>query len=151
MFPIAAYMRQRNWSAIFRWWVVACPSPSHFLNQSSDLINMTLWNKLQWNHNRNLIFLSEKIRFKISSGKWRRFCHGLDVLTCHRFVFSIQRFWFRESLKFVCGIRKCKTLASTVISIRLVNMFSNNDALSVIGYAGIEYCMLEENHIDGLV
>ena len=38
----------------------AWSAPSHYLNQCWDIVNWTLGNKLQWNHNRNLyIFIQE--------------------------------------------------------------------------------------------
>ena len=38
---------------LFRKWLVACLVPSHYLNQSWIIVNLTLRNKLQWNSNRN--------------------------------------------------------------------------------------------------
>ena len=58
--PSDAYIRQssnHHWS---RWWLVAWPAPSHYLNQCWDIINWALRNKLQWNFNRYwYIFIQE--------------------------------------------------------------------------------------------
>ena len=44
----------------FRWWLVAWPAPSHYLNQCWNIVNWTLGNKFQWNLNRTLyIFIQE--------------------------------------------------------------------------------------------
>ena len=44
----------------FRWWLVAWPAPSHYLNQCWVIVNWTLRNKLRWNLNQNLcIFIQE--------------------------------------------------------------------------------------------
>ena len=53
-------------------------APSHYLNQCWNIVNCTPRNKLQWNVN----WISyKKIHLKMSSGKWRPFCLGLNVLT----------------------------------------------------------------------
>ena len=49
----------KRWRAIdistwFIQWFVAWTVPSHYLNQWWYIVNWTLWNKLQWNHDRNL-------------------------------------------------------------------------------------------------
>ena len=53
--PSNAYMYQwinHHW---FRWWLVAWSAPSHYLNQCWHIVNWTLRNKLQWNHNQKFI------------------------------------------------------------------------------------------------
>ena len=40
----------RQW---FRYWLVACFAPSHYLNQCWVIFKWTLRNKLQWNFNEN--------------------------------------------------------------------------------------------------
>ena len=37
----------------FRWWLVACIVPSHYLNQGCIMTNWTLTNKRKWNFNKN--------------------------------------------------------------------------------------------------
>ena len=44
----------------FRYWLVACSAPSHYLNQCWNSVNWTFRNKLQWNFNRiSNIFIQE--------------------------------------------------------------------------------------------
>ena len=44
----------------FRKWLVACSAPSHYLNQSCNIVNWTHRNNIQWNLNRNsYIFIKE--------------------------------------------------------------------------------------------
>ena len=44
----------------FRWWLVAWPAPSHYLNQCWNIVNWTLGNKVQWKCDRNsYIFIQE--------------------------------------------------------------------------------------------
>ena len=40
-------------------------------------------NKIQWNFNQNSYIFIQGNAFKISSGKWRPFCLGLNVLNQH--------------------------------------------------------------------
>ena len=57
-------------------------APSHYLNQCWNMVNSNIRNKLQWNLKR----ISLKMHLKMSSGKWRPFCLGLNVLMrtlCH--------------------------------------------------------------------
>ena len=37
----------------FKYWLVACLAPSHYLNQCWVIVNGTLRNKLQWNFNQS--------------------------------------------------------------------------------------------------
>ena len=58
--PSDAYMRRSSNHHWFRQWLVAWTAPSHYLNQSWNIVNWTLGNKLQWNCNRNSnIFIEE--------------------------------------------------------------------------------------------
>ena len=82
LWPSDAYMymrRQANhhW---YRKWLVAWTAPSHYLNHCWNIVNWTLWNKLQWNCNRNSNIFIKKMHLKMSSAKWRPFCLGLNVL-----------------------------------------------------------------------
>ena len=63
-------------------------APSHYLNQWWDIVNWTLGNKLQRNINRNS-HIFEKMQLKMSSGKWRPSCLGLNVLS----VSCVQYIW----------------------------------------------------------
>ena len=66
-----------HWS---RQWLVAWTAPTHYLNQCWNIVNWTLGNKLQWNSNRNSNIFIKKMHLKMSSGKSRPFCLGLNVL-----------------------------------------------------------------------
>ena len=49
-----------NWPSLVQKWLVACPAPSHYLNQCWKIVEWTLRNKLKWNRNRNwYIFIQE--------------------------------------------------------------------------------------------
>ena len=54
-------------------------APSHYLNQSWNIVSCTFRNKLQWNINRNSKFFIQ-IHLKMWFVKWRPFCLGLNVL-----------------------------------------------------------------------
>ena len=56
------------------------PAPSHYLNLCWNIVNQTIRKKLQWNLNEIHTFSLKKIHCKMSSGKWRPFCLGLNVL-----------------------------------------------------------------------
>ena len=45
----------------FRYWLVACMAPSHYLNQCWLIVNWTLRNKLQWNFNQNKGFFIHEV------------------------------------------------------------------------------------------
>ena len=68
--------------------LVVWTAPSHYLNQWWSIVNWTFGNRLQWNVNRNSNIFIEKIYFKISSGKCRPFCLGLNVLRCLKWPFD---------------------------------------------------------------
>ena len=78
--PSGAIMRQSTNHHWFRWWLVAWSAPSHYLNQCWDIVNWTLRNKLQWNFNWNSYLFIQENAIEMSSGKWRPFCLGLNVL-----------------------------------------------------------------------
>ena len=54
-------------------------APSHYLRQCWNILDWTLRNKLHWNFNRSWNFLFKKMHLKMSSGKWRPFCLGLNA------------------------------------------------------------------------
>ena len=62
--PSDAYMLQKTSHHRFRQWLVACPSPSHYLIKCWNIVNWTLWNKLQWNLNRNIYILVKENAFE---------------------------------------------------------------------------------------
>ena len=67
----------------FRSRLVAWPVPSHYLNKCWNFVNYILGIKFQWNFaQKTPQFSYKKMRLKISFGKWRPFCLGLNVLRC---------------------------------------------------------------------
>ena len=64
----------------FKYWLAAWLAPSHYLNQCWNIVNWTLGNKLRRNLNRNLYLSSKEMHLKMSSGNWRPFCLGLNVI-----------------------------------------------------------------------
>ena len=57
-------------------------APSHYLNQSWNIVNLILRDKLQWNANRNSYIVSQENACEnVVCRKWRPFCLGLNVLT----------------------------------------------------------------------
>ena len=67
--PSDAYMRGWTNHHWFRYWLVAYPTSSHYLNQCWNIVNWTLGNKLQWNINRNLYISIEENAFE--NGVWK--------------------------------------------------------------------------------
>ena len=64
----------------FRWWLVACSAPSHYLNQCWLIVNWALRNKVQLNSNQNTKFLIHKNAFgNVLCERWP-FCPGGDEL-----------------------------------------------------------------------
>ena len=59
---------------------IAWTAPSHYLNHCRNIVNWTLRNRLQKISIDIQIFSFKKIHFKMSSGKWRPSCLGLNVL-----------------------------------------------------------------------
>ena len=47
----------------FRYWLVACSAPSHYLNLCWNIVYWTFRHKLQWNFNRNSIIFIQEIAF----------------------------------------------------------------------------------------
>ena len=80
--PIVAYLRQETNQPWFRQLLLAWPrpAPSHYLNQCWDIVNWTLRDKLRCNFNWNPHFFFKKRHSKMSSGKLRPCCLGLNVL-----------------------------------------------------------------------
>ena len=73
--------------------------PSHYLNQFWNIVNSNLRNKLQWNLKRNSWFSFKKMRLKMSSGKWRQFCLGLNVLNLITHSLSGAQFTYMEQFQ----------------------------------------------------
>ena len=118
--PSDTYMRQWTNQHWFRQWIVAWTSPTHYLNQCWNIINCTIGNKLHWNINRNWYVSFKKIHLKMSSGKWRPFCHGLNMLKSQ----SVALVWVRQGRVIVLFVQKritericnlsCRTIFSQV-------------------------------------
>ena len=65
----------------FRYWLVACSAPSHYLNQCWLIVNWTLWNNVQWNLNRySIIFIQENAAENAVCQIGGQFCPGGDEL-----------------------------------------------------------------------
>ena len=76
---------------LFGWWVVACSTPSQYLNQCWFTVNWTIWNTLKWKSNQNKKNYSfKKVRLNISSAKWWPFCPWGNELTMT---------WWRHQMK----------------------------------------------------
>ena len=60
----------------FRYWLVTCSVPSHYLHQCWLIVNWTLGNKLQWNFHKKEKVSFKKIKLKILSAKWQLYCPG---------------------------------------------------------------------------
>ena len=63
----------------FRWWLVACSAPSHYLNQCWLIVNWTLRHNFQWNVNQNTKLIIHENAFEnivcemtaiLSRGRW---------------------------------------------------------------------------------
>ena len=71
---ICVNKRDQHW---LKSWLVACSTPSHYLNQWWLVVNWTPGNKLQWNLNRKcIIFIQRKCIWKCRLPNWRPFCPG---------------------------------------------------------------------------
>ena len=57
----------------FRWWLIACLTLCHYLNQWWLIVLWTLRNKCQWNSNQNTKLLINENAF-LSRGKWVEIC-----------------------------------------------------------------------------
>ena len=62
----------------FRYWLVACSAPSHYLNLCWNIVYWTFRHKLQWIGIQSFSF--KKLHLQMSSAKWRLFCLGLNEL-----------------------------------------------------------------------
>ena len=61
--------------------------PSHYLNQYWNIVNLTLWNKVQWNLNRNSYLFIQENAFENIVWKCRPFCLDLNIhVLIHGFV-----------------------------------------------------------------
>ena len=95
--PSAAYIcvieLGHHW---FRKWLVAYLASSHYLSLCWNIVDLTLRNKLQWNLNRNSCIFIQENAFEMSSGKWRPFCLGLNILMTHTCRCGLDHHRFRE-------------------------------------------------------
>ena len=66
---------------------------THHLNQCWNILDRTFRNKLQWNFNKIYTFSFKKKHLKMSSGKWRPFCLGLNVLTSNEVKHFLDLNW----------------------------------------------------------
>ena len=56
----------------FRYWLVSCSAPSHYLNQCWLIVNWTPGSIIEWNLNRNsIIFIQENAIWKCRLPKWQ--------------------------------------------------------------------------------
>ena len=78
--PSDAYTRQQTNHHWLRQWLVAWPPPSHCLNQCWNTVDWTFRKNLQWNLDWNSYIFIQEMHLKMSSGKCRPFCLGLNVL-----------------------------------------------------------------------
>ena len=81
-----------------RQWLVAWPVPSHYLNQCWTNVDWTLWNKLQWNLNRNSYIFIKENALKMTPGKWWPFCLDLNVLTAIAIGWCRAKHWTEAPL-----------------------------------------------------
>ena len=72
--------RRSSYSSWFRWWLVAWSAPSHYLNQCWNIVNSNLRTNFSEISSEIHAFPFTKMHLKMSSGKWRPFCLGLNVL-----------------------------------------------------------------------
>ena len=66
----------------FRWWLVACSAPRHYLNLSRFISKDDVFLiSFQWNFNLKMKqFSLNKINYKISSAAWQQSCIGRNVM-----------------------------------------------------------------------
>ena len=72
-------MRQRTGSALHQEMACHLVAPSHFFNQCWLIVNWTFRNKPQWNSIKIHNFPCMKMHLKMSFGKWRPFCPGVNI------------------------------------------------------------------------
>ena len=53
-----------RWASLVQIWLVAWPTPSHYLNQCWNIDNWTTGNKFQWNHNQHLYIIIQENAFE---------------------------------------------------------------------------------------
>ena len=81
------------------------PVQSHYLNQCWNLVSGTIRNTLQLNRNRISYIISfKKMHLKQSSGKWRPFCLGLNVLTLQLYPVYINVYHGSKEISFFCRL-----------------------------------------------
>ena len=78
--PSDAYMRRQSSHRWFRWWLVACSAPGHYLNRCWNILIGHLGTNLSEIRIAIQTFSLTKIHLKMSSAKWLLFCLGLNVL-----------------------------------------------------------------------
>ena len=84
--PSDAYMRQQTNHPWVRWWLVAWPAPSHYLNQCWNIVNSNLRYKLQWNHKQNSFIFTQENAFE------NVVCEMVNILSrlqCVKGVFAL--------------------------------------------------------------
>ena len=98
----------------FRYWLVACSAPTHYLNQCWRVVNWTLGNKLQWNSNRNCNIVIQENTFEnvvcemaaiMSRGRWvKGTCTDLihNSMNCKKSdILSFCRFWIQVDIRYL--------------------------------------------------
>ena len=123
-------MRRLTNHHCFTQWLVACPVPSHYLNLCYNIVNSTLRDKLQWNLNRNpyIFFSFKKMHLKMSFGKWRPFCIGLNVLTLAADTTKAVVNWIclSDKIKYTCWCSGDKRKqACNVMPLRKLRIWTN--------------------------
>ena len=66
----------------FRYWLVSYTAPNHYLNQCWDIVSWTTGTNCSDIIIEIQTFSFKKMHLKMSSGKWRPFCLGLNVIMC---------------------------------------------------------------------
>ena len=79
----------------FRWWLVGCSAPTHYLNQYCLIDNLNLRNKFQWNLNQNKTIFRQENEFQnkcyrqdvshfVSASMWDAHVHSLgsNLMIC---------------------------------------------------------------------
>ena len=82
--PSDAYMRQWNNHHWFRRWLVACPVPTITRTNTGILLIGSLGTDFSDILIKIYTFLLKKMHMKMSPGKWRSSCLGLNVLSSFR-------------------------------------------------------------------
>ena len=100
----------------FRWWLVTCSAPSHYLNQYWAIVNWTLRNKLQWNfHQNTYLFIDE---------------NASENIVCE--TAAILSMW-------VTGVLQCSAIYST-------HFQSENKKVSVLALRHVMYGTMSFGH-----